>query len=127
MIDISNETMSHWPTPANIFTIYDILTRLGVTANYTGFQQSAYAVYLCIQDPDKLALVSKWLYPEVAKRYRTTGIAVERNIRTVSRQAWETNPALLCELAGCAQDKKPSAAQFLAILTFYFLRNPYAA
>lgn len=47
--------------------IYDLLYRLGVTANYTGFFHTAYAVSLCIGRPDRLLLVTKWLYPEVAK------------------------------------------------------------
>ena len=53
--------------------IYDLLYRLGVTANYTGFFHTAYAVSLCIGRPDRLLLVTKWLYPEVAKQYLTNG------------------------------------------------------
>ena len=47
--------------------IYDLLYRLGATANYTGFFHMAYAVWLCVEQPDRLLLVTKWLYPEVAK------------------------------------------------------------
>lgn len=92
--------IERWPTAVDIFQIYRLLTRLGVTANYAGFQQAAYAVYLCVQDPDKLALVTKWLYPEVSKHYHTTPGAVERNLRGVVKQAWEQNPCLLRKLAG---------------------------
>ena len=62
--------------------IYDLLYRLGATENYTGFFHMAYAVWLCVEQPDRLLLVTKWLYPEVAKQYRTNWKAVERNIRT---------------------------------------------
>ncbi len=62
--------------------IYDLLHRLGVTVNYTGFFQTAYAVYLIMENPKRLLLVTKWLYPEVAKQYKTNWKAVERNIRT---------------------------------------------
>ena len=47
--------------------VYDLLYQLGVTANYTGFFHAAYAVSLCVEQPDRLLLVTKWLYPEVAK------------------------------------------------------------
>lgn len=112
-----------WPVAADIFSICQLLMRLGVTANYVSFQQTAYAVYLAVQDPDRLALVSKWLYPTVSARYHTTWSAVERNIRTVAKVAWKNNPDLLCELAGHPLDRRPKAAQFLSILAFYFLRN----
>lgn len=50
--------------------IYDLLYQLGVTANYTGFFHTAYAVSLCAEHPERLLLVTKWLYPEVAKQYK---------------------------------------------------------
>lgn len=65
--------------------IYDLLYRLGVTANYTGFFHTACAVSLCAKQPDRLLLVTKRLYPEVARQYRTNWKAVERNIRTAGR------------------------------------------
>ena len=81
--------------------VYDLLYRLGITANYTGFFHSAYAVCLVLEQPERLLLVTKWLYPEVARHYATTPGRVERNIRTAAAAAWERNPQLLSELAGC--------------------------
>ena len=71
--------------------IYDLLYQLGVTANYTGFFHTAYAISLCAEQPDRLLLVTKWLYPEVARQYGTNWKAVERNIRTVSCIIWREN------------------------------------
>ena len=71
--------------------IYDLLYRLGVTANYVGFFQTACAVSLCVEDPDKLLSVTKSLYPEVARRYKTNWKAVERNIRTAGGIIWREN------------------------------------
>ena len=50
----------------DITDIYDLLYRLGARGNYTGFFQTAYAVYLAVQQPERLLLVTKWLYPAVA-------------------------------------------------------------
>ena len=77
--------------------IYNLLYQLGVTANYTGFFYTAYAVSLCAEQPDRLLLVTKWLYPEVARQYKTTWKAVEH-------------------LAHRNLDKKPRTTQMLAIL-----------
>ena len=97
--------------------IYDALYHLGATANYVGFYYTARAVWLCAQEPDRLMLVTKWLYPEVAQSFQTTWKAVERSIRTVISVAWSTNPEALEEMAGHKLEKKPRPAQFLAIMS----------
>ena len=97
--------------------IYDLLYRLGVTANYTGFIHTACAVSLCVEQPERLLLVTKWLYPEVAKQYGTNWKAVERNIRTVSCLIWRKNRPLLEQLARGHLVQKPCTAQLLAILS----------
>ena len=96
--------------------IYDLLYRLGATANYTGFFYTAYAVSLCAEQPNRLLLVTKWLYPEVARQYRTNWKAVERNIRTVGDIIWRENRNLLEKLARRPLAVKPRNAQLLAIL-----------
>ena len=97
--------------------IYDMLYRLGVTANYVGFFHTAYAVSLCIDQPDRLLLVTKWLYPEIAKQYKTNWKAVERNIRMVNAIIWRENRPLLEEMAHRTLEHKPHTAQMLAILS----------
>ena len=96
--------------------IYDLLYQLGVTANYTGFFHTAYAISLCAEQPDRLLLVTKWLYPEVARQYGTNWKAVERNIRTVSCIIWRENQPLLEELAHRRLDQRPRNAEMLSIL-----------
>jgi hypothetical protein len=97
--------------------IYDLLYRLGVTANYTGFFHMAYAISLCIEQPNRLLLVTKWLYPEVAKQYGTNWKAVERNIRTAGCIIWRENRPMLEQLACRPLKHKPHSAQMLAILS----------
>lgn len=96
--------------------IYDLLYRLGVTAKYIGFFHTAYAVSLCVEQPDRLLLVTKWLYPEVAKQYNTNWKAVERNIRTVNWIIWRKGRSLLEELAHGHLEQKPRNTQLLALL-----------
>lgn len=106
--------------------IYDLLYRLGATANYTGFFHTAYAVSLCMEQPDRLLLVTKWLYPEVAKQYGANWKAVERNIRTVSCIIWREGRPLLEELAHRHLEQKPRNAQMLAILASSLDTGPLA-
>lgn len=96
--------------------IKDMLHRLGLTANYRGFFYISYAIGLSIEKEERLLLVTKWLYPEVAKRYRTNWKAVERSIRTAGHIMWRENRALVEELAGRRLGEQPRTAQLLAIL-----------
>lgn len=95
---------------------YDLLYRLGISANYKGFLHTAYAVALCVEQQDRLLLVTKWLYPDVAKKYGTNWKAVERNIRTASSIAWGRNRLLLESLAHRPLDRRPCSSEFLALL-----------
>lgn len=104
----------------NISEVYDILYRLGVTADYIGFYHASYAIYLAVIHPKRLLFVTKLLYPAVAKHYDTSWHRVERNIRTVVGIAWRSNRELLVELARHPLPDKPTPAQFLAILTASF-------
>ena len=98
--------------------IFDLLYQLGISANYTGFFQTAHAVELCRADPERLLLVTKMVYPDVARLYGTNCGAVERNIRTVCGIAWKNNRRLLEHLAHKPFPQKPYNTQFLAILLY---------
>ncbi len=97
--------------------ISELLTRLGVTANYKGFFYIASSVELCLEDHECLHLVTKCVYPEVAKRYGTTWAAVERDIRKAVELIWTHNRDALERLTRSPLPRKPGNAQFLAILT----------
>lgn len=98
-------------------TIPELLARLGVTANYKGFSYIAVSVELCLEDHECLHLVTKCVYPEVAKRYGTNWRAVERDIRNAVELIWANNRDALERLAHASLSRKPGNAQFLAILT----------
>ena len=103
--------------------IQQLLRHLGVPASYNGFPQTAYAVQLAINDADRLRLITKLIYPDVANYYGTTWTAVERNMRTVVAAAWECAPTLLGELAGIQLSHKPTNGQFLSILAGLWADN----
>ena len=100
-----------------MFRIHDLLHRLGLTENYKGFFYTACAVELCSARAERLSLVTKLVYPAVARRYQTNWKSVERDIRTAGRVIWRRGRSSLEELAGAPLSQKPPNAQLLAILS----------
>lgn len=98
-------------------TISETLLRLGITANYKGFSYLVSAVELCLEDQERLHLITKCVYPAVAKQYKTNWQAVERDIRKAVEIIWARGHATLDALARRPLEQKPCNAQFLAILT----------
>lgn len=101
----------------------DVLRAFGITPNYVGYFQTVDAVVLCTEMPEKLTQITKQVYMEVGKRYGVKWTAVERNIRTVARIAWERNRALLEEMVGCELSSRPFSSQFVAALTMRVLSS----
>lgn len=97
--------------------IHDLLFRLGASANYSGFFYATQAVLLAIEEPRRLTLVTKWLYPGVAEYYRTNWMAVERSVRTLIAAGWPGSRELLEELAQHKLARRPKPAEFIAILS----------
>jgi len=99
--------------------INNILYRLGITARYRGYFFVSYAVGLAIKQPERLLMITKWLYPDVARHFETSWSCVERNIRTVANLAWKNNRDYLEVMARVPLNQKPTPSQFLGILAAY--------
>ena len=93
-----------------------VLYRLGLTANYRGFYQMASALELAWEQPERLLLVTKYIYPDVAKGCGATWRSVERNLRTAVRVIWQADTPMLQEVVGDGEKKKPNTARFLALI-----------
>ena len=104
-------------------SIYSLLYHLGTDATNIAFFYTSYAVLLCVHQPERLTLVTKWLYPDVALHYGTSWGAVERGIRRTLMRVWKTAPQELSLLAGFPLVEKPAPAEFLSILTDAVLRG----
>ena len=99
--------------------IYDLLYFLGLRATRTHFFHTSFAIYLAVQDPDRLLLVTKWLYPDVAKHYATNWNAVERNIRTAVTVVWRENrEGLLAEDLNRSLERFPNDIDILSFSGF---------
>lgn len=96
--------------------IYDLLYFLGLKATRTHFFHLSFAIYIAVQNPDRLLSMTKWLYHDVADHYATNWQAVERNIRTAIARVWISHRKELCDLAGYQIDCRPTPSTFIRIL-----------
>ena len=98
-----------------------IIHEIGVPAHIKGYQYLREAILITAADPSVLnKAVTKILYPEIARRYGTTALRVERCIRSAIEIAWDrASPETLPKYFGCtvsSQRGKPSNAEFIALL-----------
>ena len=61
--------------------IHKLLYEWGVQPHLVGFDYLAKAVELVLEDPKRLHLITKDLYPSIAKAFGSTSSRVERGIR----------------------------------------------
>lgn len=100
--------------------VYRLLLRLGLSPCQVGFYYTAHAVALAAWEPERLLLVTKCLYPTVAKRFGVTSEAVERGLRASIQAAWEAEPGAVQALSPAELTRRPRAARFVALLSAQF-------
>lgn len=104
--------------------IKNLIHSLGIPSTYIGFHQLYHSVMIAAKNEDCLLSITKRLYPVVAAKFNTTGICVERNIRTVIEYFWNNGDhQRLDEIAGFHVAQKPTAGEFISMLSFYMNSN----
>ena len=93
-----------------------LLHRLGVYENMQGYYVIKAVVFVALQEPESLLMVTKWLYPQAAKRCGTNWKALEKNLRTMISRIWINYPESLQALTVVPLRKKPTPSQFVALL-----------
>lgn len=66
-----------------------VIRTLGVGATYRGYRYLSYGIELCLTDEEYLLAISKQLYPEIARKYKTTVGVLNVISSTVIRVCWE--------------------------------------
>lgn len=98
-----------------------LLSRMGISASIKGYHFIRRAVMMAVEDQDVLVGITKGLYPDIAKMYKTTASKVERAIRHAIESAWKKNgPQVYFEVAGYLPAEKPTNGQFIAALSEFF-------
>ncbi|MBM6828219.1 sporulation initiation factor Spo0A C-terminal domain-containing protein [Anaerotignum lactatifermentans] len=97
------------------------LSRMGISAGLKGYHFVRRAVIMAVEDPEVLTGITKGLYPDIAKMYKTTASKVERAIRHAITAAWKGNgQQVYFEISGCLMVEKPTNGQFIAMMAEYF-------
>lgn len=98
-----------------------IIHEIGIPAHIKGYQYLRDAIIMAINDGDVINSITKVLYPEIAKKYKTTSSRVERAIRHAIEVAWNRgNTDTLNGLFGYTISNgkgKPTNSEFIALIS----------
>lgn len=101
--------------------ITETLHNIGMPANLKGFYYTREAVLMSIEDSERLGKITTRLYPDIAKKYKTTASRVERAIRHAIEVAWvRGNVDLIQDIFGYSVDYRkgnPTNSEYIAIIT----------
>lgn len=102
----------------------DLLRRLGFSGKLRGFRYLAAAIAQTVVDPDRIFLVTKSLYPDIAKEFQTTASKVERTMRHSIHRFWEHGGCeALDQVANIHLTKRPTNSELIDFLADYIRRN----
>ena len=97
-----------------------ILKELGIPAHIKGYHYVRTAIILAVEEPEVMNLVTKKVYPYVAKEYQTTPSRTERAIRHAIEVAWRRgNPEILDKYFSYTvldYKGKPTNSEFIALI-----------
>ncbi len=95
-----------------------LMLDMGVPAHLKGYHYLRRAIIISQQDLETVDSVTKLLYPEIAKYFKTTGQKVERAIRNAIEVSWSRgNQDTFEKLFGyCAAEGKgrPTNSEYIA-------------
>lgn len=100
--------------------VTDILHNMGVPAHIKGYGFLRQSIIMAVNDPEVISLVTKRLYPDIAKMNGTTASRVERAIRHAIEVAWDRgNVDVLDSYFGYTINDmrgKPTNSEFIAMI-----------
>lgn len=100
--------------------VTNIIHDVGVPAHIKGYQYLRDGIILAVNDVEILNQITKQLYPDLAKKYRTTPSRVERAIRHAIEVAWTRGKIEAMEsIFGYTINSnrgKPTNSEFIAMI-----------
>lgn len=103
-----------------------LLSRIGMPSHLKGYQYLKTALEICLNDMEALDGITKRLYPEVAKKHKTTKEKVEHAVRHAIESAWKRgNQKEQKSLFGYCQSegKRPTNSEFIARMADFLLHD----
>lgn len=97
------------------------LHKVGIPAHIKGYEYLREAILMVLNDRELINSVTKQLYPDVAKKYKTSPSRVERAIRHAIEVAWSrADTDTLDEVFGYTINQakgKPTNSEFIAMIS----------
>ncbi|MGN0496821.1 MAG: sporulation transcription factor Spo0A [Lachnospiraceae bacterium] len=104
--------------------ITNLIREIGIPAHIKGYQYIREGIIMSVKDPEMLNYITKFLYPTIASKYKTTTSSVERAIRHAIEVAWNRGKLdSMEELFGYNVNSgkgKPTNSEFIALLADKF-------
>ena len=102
----------------------ELLRKLGIWPNLSGYQYLMKGFEMIRMDPDYLQYVTKRLYPDIADVYQMSWPSVERAIRTSLITCWDRgNRDFLDQMVGYHLRDRPTVSEFFALSWLYLCRQ----
>ncbi len=100
--------------------VTNLIHEVGVPAHIKGYQYLRDGIIMVVEDMDVLNQITKQLYPDLAKKHKTTPSRVERAIRHAIEVAWNRGEINTIEnIFGYtvnANKGKPTNSEFIAMI-----------
>ncbi len=101
--------------------VTEFIHEVGVPAHIKGYQYLRDAIIMTVNDSEMLGAITKILYPEIAKKHKTTSSRVERAIRHAIEVAWSRGRLeTIEEMFGYTINSgkgKPTNSEFIALIS----------
>lgn len=102
----------------------NLLRRLGFSGKLRGFRYLTTAIAQTAIEPDRIFLITKSLYPDIARQYETTASKVERTMRHSIRRFWEHDGReALDRVANIHLTQRPTNSELIDLLANHIRRN----
>lgn len=100
-----------------------LLRCLGATGRLVGFRYTIFMVEAVRDDPERILLITKRLYPETARRFKVSAASVERDLRTVIHTCWrQPDHSFFNHVAGTTLCRQPTNTEFVDMLAGFLRR-----
>lgn len=102
------------------FVITSVLNKIGISAGIKGYYFLRSSITMAVIEDDAMIGITKKMYPDIAKSYKTSACKVERAIRHAIESAWKRGAKeRYNEIVGSTLDRKPTNGQFIGSLAEY--------
>ena len=105
--------------------VYRLIRQLGMTSKYKGYYYVAEAVMMSMELQDYPIKITKDIYPHLAKKFKSTPVNIEHDIRTVINVCWTANKETMDRIAGYPLRYRPTNSEFVDMLAYYLVQTEY--